>query len=213
MSKFYRELSKALKENKSTWDLYKDLHLLKRLEKVFYLSDLADPILNPYYSVRRFFRRIKRIIEWLPVLWRTEDWDSSFTLDIWAYSLKRLKRGVLDEGHHVVTKTKVRNMQTAIGLLERLRDKHTYADKHLEAFNKKWGEPNYYFKEVKGTKGKPGGPYYSMENSVTEGLTPKQLKRYNKEFSEVFKLEDYHYNQDIDLLFKILKKHMRAWWD
>lgn len=201
MSKLGRTLIKALSEGKSTWEYAKDKPFLKRVLYVMWLSNLSDPILKPYYGIRHFFKKIIRIIQWLPVLWKTEDWDHSYMTTIWAYSLKCLKKGCIDDGHHVVTKGELKSFKTAIAILERISDTNKYTEAHMEAFYKRWGQPDYDFESS----------YF--RNKTEEALSDKQKIQYRKEFKAIMDMEQYLFKQDIDLLCKVLKKYLQRWWD
>ena len=44
------------------------------------------------WRIRRFFEQIKRIIEYIPVLWKDHDWDYEYTIDMLIYKTERQLR-------------------------------------------------------------------------------------------------------------------------
>lgn len=134
-------------------------------------------------------KRIKRIIEWIPVLWKTEDWDHGFMTQIWSYSLKRLRDSMIN-GHSVMSETRLKNINTAIFLLKRIGRDHEYTDLDIDLLIRKYGP-----------LGIPG---------IDKETWPKEAI---KELVDLSKKDKYLFNQDIDLLSKILKKHLLGWWD
>jgi len=141
--------------------------------------------------MRRFYYKIKRIIEWLPVLWRTEDYDHAYATEIWAYSLERLRDQML-AGYGVITKTKLRKINTAINLLKRISRDHEYTDKHFDDLVKQYGRLTV--------------------KCLDDDHKPWPKEGYNK-LRDLYKLEEKLFKQDVGLLAKILERHLRGWWD
>lgn len=140
--------------------------------------------------MKQFYYKIKRIIEWLPVLWRTHDWDHAYMTEIWAYSLTRLRDNMV-QGYGVFNKTHLRKINTAINILHRMSRDHDYTHKHLDALIAKYGPL--------------GIP--SIDNH--KKWPPEGIK----ELRGLYKLEDELFKQDVRLLSKILDRHLRHWWD
>lgn len=42
------------------------------------------------YKIKRFFKKIAKIISYLPILWRDEDWDFEFLVDLVAFKVERM---------------------------------------------------------------------------------------------------------------------------
>ena len=207
MSSLKRSILQSLEEGHSTWKLYPNKSFLWKVGHVIYLSDTFAVVMTPYNVIRHFLNRVKRIIEWLPVLWDTHDWDHTYLTTIWAYSLKRSKIACFDKGHHIVSKGRLRDINTALALLGRLNDDNKYTEKHMEYFYQKWGESDYTFDKIEGSN------YSRLRNRTVEALTEEQKKQYQKEFKRIMSLEDYLFKQDMDLLCKVLKRNLRSLWD
>ena len=39
--------------------------------------------------MKRFFRRVKRVIDFLPIIWKGEDYDYYYSIELFQYQLKR----------------------------------------------------------------------------------------------------------------------------
>jgi len=213
MGKLGRSLLKGLKEAADTYAVYEKKPLLERIRLTIYTADLLDPVFNVYYAIRRFFRRVKKLIEFMPVVWRHEDWDHSFVMEFNAYLFKRLYKGVYTEGHHLYRPSEARKLQTVIELCKRLSNDHDYTDAHYDAFRKKYGKDQDEFADHLEEVVMDGVKRTLYSDPVKKRLTPEQYEAYKKEMTQLHKLEDYLYQQDMDLLFKILKKNMKKWWD
>lgn len=44
----------------------------------------------------RYIRKIKKVIEWLPLIWRDEDWDFCYLLYLMRYKLQRMSKCIGD---------------------------------------------------------------------------------------------------------------------
>ncbi len=60
--------------------------------------------------------RLKRIIEWVPILWNDEDWDYAYLLKIIDYKLGRMKLSMRD-GHATDSPKRAHEISTAQFLL------------------------------------------------------------------------------------------------
>jgi len=115
-------------------------------------------------------------------------------------------------GHCVVTKTKLRKINTCIELLNRMTNSwEVYVEPAYKAFDKRWGFNNKGSFLVK----HPTMPrrFYTNRDVFRDALSPKLRKRYDKEYKELILKEDIMYKQDMELFCKIFKKHVRSWWD
>lgn len=141
------------------------------------------------YKLENFYLRIKRILEWLPILWRTHDWDHGYATQIWAYSLERLRDSMVN-GVGVVGPAKLRKINTAINLLKRISRDQEYTDLDLDLLIRQYGP-----------LGIPG---------IDSNPWPKEA---TKKLIDLSKKERYLYKQDVRLLSKILERNLGSWWD
>jgi len=68
-----------------------------------------------------FFWRIRRLIRWLPVLWRNRTWDYQFTLNILGYSLEELAV-CLENGITMSGPNDAKRIRYVCNLIRRLDD-------------------------------------------------------------------------------------------
>lgn len=50
------------------------------------------------YRIKRFLRKIGKIIGWLPILWKDEDWDYEYILDILRHKVDTMGVYIRDSG-------------------------------------------------------------------------------------------------------------------
>lgn len=214
-----RQLLKALRSIKDDVNSFnlpsaKKKPLLKRIWDVIYLSDFADPFHKAYINFYVVpLERIKRIYAYSKVVWGTGEFDYGWHLNLWIHSLKRL-RHIMVNGSSVLPKSKLRKMNTAIALLERMHDPwESYHEPAAMAFDKKWGvkETGLDFRRV--TDPVTGRVYSTLGDSRRDRLNPEEQIRYDKDKKELYGIEDKMFKQDMALFCKIFSKHLQSWWD
>lgn len=199
MSRISRKLIRGLQEGKSTWQLHKNKSLYNRIKMVLYLTPILDPVFNIYYSITNFFSRVKRLIEYIPIIWNSKDWDYSYQLNIFKYGLKRLDT-CMKNGHGVYNKSRQRKLKTAINLLERMENEwESYEEAHwdyIQAKYKKYEDPKAWLPAL----------------TIRDRMPAEVKEQYSKELKEKIDHKEILFKQDCDLFCKIMKKYMRSWW-
>ena len=129
------------------------------------------------------FRKLKKIIGWIPVIWKTYD-DYTGLLDVMEHQLKRMEHDFRFHGHCVGSDRSADEMRLARLLVERLR-KEDYVSNAYDFVN----DPKHPIL---------GGGF------VRRPLVPKQ---------ELWDYEEYMLKQDLRVLTNLLRKKLRFWWD
>lgn len=82
------------------------------------------------YRIREFFRSIKNLINWFPIIWKDRQWDSTYIEDV------ILKKLVLMKSYHEKRQTfvgwrnEVKWITICISLLERLKNNVYWQDEY-----------------------------------------------------------------------------------
>jgi len=156
--------------------------------------------------LRIFYKNIKRVLYWLPIIWNDRDYDQIFFFKIMYHKLLSMKKFFeSDEALAVPAKKNAKDIDKALKILERI-----IADEYEEnAFmwhDKKWGDI-----EMSSVK-LPSGNYklnMTRENVITQEDEEKE----KKEFHRCFEHAGKQTKQDLEYLFKIIQKYVLEWWD
>lgn len=142
---------------------------------------------------KRFFRKIKSICFWIPHIWRDEDYDSYFLLNLMKLKIDRMieysENTMPDfyEGQN----DDLNKMKRASYLIQRIND------------------DNYFF------DGLSDDQKAQFENKI-DIMTGKRLKSYDDNYDDIFKLQHSvaHLERDHDKyeLFMILNDEIEKWW-
>lgn len=158
------------------------------------------------YLPRNIIVSIKNLIVWFPLIWRDRQWDYIFIYRILHKKLSLMEKFIRKDGIHVRNIQDADKMKTCILLLERLMN-DIYHDQAFKKHYEKWGDPLMRFIDCEHEDCHE--IIFDYKNVKTE----KDEKQKTKEFRRCIKHEEYLMKQDSELLFKMLHKHIRTWWD
>lgn len=164
-----------------------------------------------YWKIRRFIKRIpdipyqiiqgiKNIIIWFPVIWKDRDFDHSYIYEIMYFKLKNMQ-AFFESDYPICANSDRRAKQIMIAknLCKRLIEQQ-YLTNALTNYHQKYGEEiKFSFEPVEGK------PYSVLKWNETE--------QQRKDFNKASKHSDYMEQQDLDFLFKHMRKYIQGWWD
>lgn len=189
------------------------------ISRLFYDSFLW----NIYCFIRKQGRFIKRLFIWTRVLYKDEDWDFTFLLNILHTKLKGMYKAQKEDLHHTNAPKCARQILEVMGHIERYRDIDKYtlnvpADEYLS--NTKFIPADYRsiskkFYRVTFTK---TFPFVMLESTSLDIETPytyrmvqldkAKSKRHTILHNKQTALEQYHWNQ----IWLKIAKNGRNWW-
>lgn len=77
-------------------------------------------------------KKIKRVLDFLPIIWRGNDWDYYYTIELFQFQIKRLERSIRNGSHenasHYADRAKL-----AVELLDRFNNDY-YIDAYMDNF-------------------------------------------------------------------------------
>lgn len=146
---------------------------------------------NFYWPVKQFFRKVIKIIQYVPTLWNDYDWDYSYIYKLLKYKLER-SHDAIDDGFELPKSRneRLKPLKRCIILLENLiRD--NYCERELN---------NYYSKnKPKWTKEENGSMVLSKDSNW-------------KIVNKIYKKQETLRTKDSRELFDLLHKNIRTWW-
>ena len=163
-------------------------------------------------NVLDFFRYditagVKNLIRWFPVIWKDRNWDYNFIYMILKYKLHLMEKNIRNYGHHVRAEQDADKIKICVNLLDRLI-KDEYHDNAFKSHYKKWGDAKMSFHDL---KDEPG--LCQLKIDYPNVKTEEDKKEQSKGFRICSVLEQNLKEQDLDLLFKLMRKHIQGWWD
>lgn len=151
-------------------------------------------------------KKIKKLWHWLPIIWKDEDWDYVYFLEIMRHKLISM-RGFFNSDQTVTlySKNRAEEMEICIKILNRLIADEYHINTHI-FHNKKWGDIEIDFISI-------NDKYNEMVSNRKKVKTEKDKEQEKKEFLKCMEQGEYLKKQDIQYLGKLLTRHLRKWWD
>lgn len=73
------------------------------------------------WRIKYFFKNIKNIIRWIPVIWKDHDWDSFYIFDILKFKLKNTAKYLKKNNLYVGVDRDVEIINTCIRLIDKVQ--------------------------------------------------------------------------------------------
>lgn len=153
----------------------------------------------------RFLNRVKRLLEFVPVIWNSYDWDHSYATKLFAYQLQRMVNHLEKHKSHVEWQNDVSRIKTALELLERVEtDYYLYAT--VEKVEKKYGPSKLDFIEVSGEG------HYSLERTFEKNYSEEELNTIEAEHDRAVQEGTHLQNKAKRVLWKFIEHNIENWW-
>jgi len=153
-----------------------------------------------------FWRRLKKLWYWLPVVWNDYDFDQVYFWIIMRHKLKSMRDFYnSDEAMGLYSYKRAEEIDLCIKILNRLVD-DDYLSNALMWHNKKWGELKMWGESI-------DDEYSELKFTRPNIKNEQDEEQECKEFLKWGSISDRQEQQDINFLMTKIKKHVRGWWD
>ena len=159
------------------------------------------------FVVKRFFRRVKRVMDFLPMIWKGYDYDYRYAIELFQYQLERTADFMeSDQSLTMDADIRARRIRTAVELLEKVYNED-YGCEYQDKLKELYGENvlDWWFEDT----GKEDGSSYlrleyeKWENS--EEIAKVKHKLYDESKAKQKRAEE--------LVWKFISHNIRYWWD
>lgn len=157
------------------------------------------------YKVKNFLRKLRRFIEWVPVIWNTDDYDYGYSIDVFKYQLNRTSDYIESSGHLENGDRIVSQIRTATDLIDNTY-LGGYVEQAEEEFTRQYGECEIQFND------------YDEENFEMIMLWPSAKDaEHNDQINEFYHAHMFAAYAKADrgkeILWKYINKNIETWWD
>jgi len=171
------------------------------------VKDFLSLLRRAWIDICYKIKGIKNIFIWIPILVEDRQWDHGFVLIMLKKKFELMEKFFRKNGHHTDAEKDADNIKLAINLLDRLIEDN-YMDHAFVPHKKKYGESHILWQDIPNSKSKKLLIEYDVKINTLE-----EKEKERKLFLQCCNREDYLRKQDLNLLFKHLKKHLFTWWD
>lgn len=152
------------------------------------------------FFVRDIPYAIKNFKVWFKTIWSDRNWDHYYIYVILRHKLHLTEQHIRKYHRHTTALRDSHKIKICVLLLDRLI-KDEYNLNAFKRHDEKWGEAKFDFKNRECIVSHPNVK------------TPEDSEKERKDFKDSIKIEEMLKDQDLDLLFKLLRKHIQSWWD
>lgn len=158
-------------------------------------------------NITWFFRRIKRVFEYLPIIWNGYDFDYRHALDLFHFQLTRLANFMdSDKAYSVRAKQDARRLRTILELMTKVYDE-VYRLEHNDKVEAIYGKCDIDLtNNFNGT--------YTYNGFVWElADTPEKHKEAEELYSKLAKEGEDKHQKAKELLWKLVSHNLEHMWD
>jgi hypothetical protein len=205
MEDFFEDLNSRPRPN-----ILRRIYLWWRFDGKYYPTYLKQGIKNLWY--------------WFPVIWKDRNWDDHYIFEVLKHKLKAQAKYIGDRDFHTRAQLDAKRMRLCVKLIQLVQDE-TYAMEYMDyAKDRVWftpcedreGSSLYNSEEVWEKYDEFFKKYPLVYKQVMKGAGPFTLDgRDEADMKRIIAMNIAHVNQERvqKLLFKILERDIRNWWD
>lgn len=166
------------------------------------------------YFFKRKWQQIKRVIDFLPIIWKGYDFDYRYSIELFQHQLKRQAEFLeSDDAKTVESINNAKRIRTAITLMQKVYDED-YGMEYLDKIEQLYGKTRYDFIPTDNVKEDGVGTYTLKilkrnENAVDDN--------HQKEIDEVSRqmmlLSREKQEKAHRILWEFISHNIRSWWD
>ncbi len=162
--------------------------------------------------IKRFFYKIKRVIDFIPIVWKGYDFDYYSSIELFKYQLKRTAEYLeSDKAHTLEAKTNASKIWTAVELMEKVYDEE-YGTEYIDIIEKLYGKSKHEFVELD-EKDENGDPYYTMKIWNELAVDEEHQKEIDEVRHQMFLLGKDKQKRAHKLLWTYIEHNILKWWD
>jgi hypothetical protein len=169
--------------------------------------------------MKQFFKRIKNLIRWFPIIWKDQDWDDWYIFEILKFKLKNQAEYIGYHDRHRSAKRDAEIMMLCVRLIDKIQNEY-YAeecmDYHESDYN--WIEskthPDYYELDIV-LKSERFDEYFKKYPLIYKQVlsSDKNIFKINTKQGIAMNMGHINEKRAHKLLFKILEQNITRWWD
>ena len=178
-----------------TWENLKSQikEVKEKVEDSYFIWEVKDSFLCFFRSLRHMFFQLVRVIQYIPVIWKNEDWDYEYILDLLDYKLSRVEKRLTKFGSEEEV-NQVR--ETRKHIKNYINYEEAYAKEvEAEPFEIDFDFRNNTFETINKVTGKV--------------LTENEDKVYKEYLTRSYKWQ----GEEWDKIWDNFKEYLWHWWD
>jgi hypothetical protein len=158
-------------------------------------------------KLNSLWRRIKRLVDYIPIIWKGYDFDYAYALELFLFQLERTANQIETNGHLVNSDWVVGRIRTAIKLAN-LGFNEGYSQEVHDRFEKDYGPSKIITNEYEDSE-----DLFEITIWYEKAKFSQQNEQIHEDLHEELAYAYIKEERARELFFKILQKDLRTWWD
>jgi hypothetical protein len=158
-------------------------------------------------TIKHYYRRIKRTLAYLPIIWRGYDFDYRYALELFGYQLTRIADHLeSDRAYTVRAKSNAKRIRTIVELMNKVYDEE-YRMEHFDKMEQVWGNWSMDWGDLGNGKSIYRGSKWELAD------TPEKQKEADEQFLALSILAEKKHQRAKKLLWKLVEHNLEHMWD
>lgn len=164
------------------------------------------------YWLRRKWRQVKKTLDFIPLIWKSYDFDYRYALELFKKQLERQAKFMeSDKAMTLSAKTNAQKIRTAIRLMDKVYEEE-YGMEYMAQIDKLYGTTHYDFVEIDKLD-KWGEPYYEIKLRNEGAVDEEHQKEINEVRKQMMLLSRDRQKRAHKLLWDFIEHNIQRWWD
>jgi len=165
------------------------------------------------YWFKRKYRQIKKTIDFLPLIWKSYDFDYSYALNLFKKQLEYTAKELESERANTVSApTNAQKIRTAIRLMNKVYEEE-YAHEYMSTIDKLYGPTHYDFVETDEVSELTGEKLYQLKLRNENAVDEQHQKEIDEVRHQMMLLSQDKQKRAHKLLWDFIEHNIQRWWD
>jgi len=164
--------------------------------------------------LKSFIRKVKRLIDFLPVIWNGYDFDYVYSLELFKHQLQRTADLLeSDQAYGLFSKHHASRIRTAIRLMQKVYDGdyEDWSDKLVAEYGE--GVLEYHFEDCDLDGEEFGEPGEKLSKLVSAYENWDNAEEISARISELIKESVAQHRKAERILWQFIAHNIKYWWD
>jgi hypothetical protein len=159
-------------------------------------------------TIKSYFRKIKRTLEFIPIIWNGFDFDYRYALDLFHYQLSRTANLLeSDRAYSVNAKQDARRLRTILELMNKVYDEE-YRMGHFDQMEVIYGKSEMCWED-----NEDGFSTTYLGLKWEKAITPEQHAEAEIQFSSLAAAAEKKHQRAKKLLWELVHHNLEHFWD
>lgn len=173
------------------------------------------------WRIKQFFKRIRNLYRWFPIIWKDQDWDDWYIFEILKFKIRNQADYIGYHDRHMRAKRDAEIMYTCYRLMDDVQNEF-YSSEYFDYYEQELkfidseSHPGMYEMDLGEIKRDNLNTYFAKYPRIYKQVVEGKIKTpFKTDTKQGIAIAMGHVNQERahKLLFKILEQNITRWWD